>query len=100
MNLKPTLSALIIAAIPMAAQAGQASVLTLQLNEPLSTSSQATRQGNEAHVPVVAFPGAIENGGTSAAMAKARAMLNAEDDHTQAIEVAGDRLKLARKATR
>lgn len=100
MNLKPTLSALIIAAIPMAAQAGQASVLTLQLNEPLSTSSQATRQGNEAHVPMMDVSGPVGNDGNSAAMSKARATLNAKDDHTQAIEVAGDRLKLARKATR
>lgn len=100
MKLKPTLSALIIAAIPMAAQAGQASVLTMQLNEPLSTSSQTTNQGAEAHVPVVGFSGAIGNDGNSAAMAKARDTLNAKDHHTQAIEVAGGPLTPAREATK
>ncbi|MDX1464663.1 MAG: hypothetical protein R3215_03060 [Halomonas sp.] len=99
MNLKPTLSALIIAAIPMATQAGQASTLTMQLNEPLSTSSQATSQGNEAHSPMMDVPGAIENDGNSTAMAKARATLNAKDHHTSVKKVAGDSLKPAREAT-
>ncbi|WP_280553704.1 hypothetical protein [Halomonas sp. 25-S5] len=100
MKLKPILSALMIAAIPVAAQAGQASVLTLQLNEPLSTSRQATRQGNEAHVPMMDISGAIGNDGNSTALAKARATLNAKDHHTQAIELAGGPLTPARKATK
>ncbi|MDW7748326.1 hypothetical protein [Halomonas sp.] len=99
MKLKPILSALMIAATPVVAQAGQASVLTMQLNEPLSTSRQATGQGNEAHVPMMDVSGAIGNDGNSAAMVKARATLNAKDHHTRSIEEAGDLLEPAREAT-
>lgn len=99
MKLKPTLSALMIATIPMAAQAGQASVLTMQLNESLATSHQAASQGNDAHVPMREFTGAIGNDGNSTAMAKARATLNAKHHHATVIEVAGDPLKPAREAT-
>ncbi|KGE76792.1 hypothetical protein [Halomonas salina] len=99
MKLKTILSALAIAAIPMAAQAGQASALTMQLSEPLSTSSQAISQGNEAYSPVVDVSGAIENNGDSTAMAKVRATLNAKNHHVSVKEVAGDSLKPARDAT-
>ncbi|SDN94252.1 hypothetical protein [Vreelandella arcis] len=99
MNLRPTLSALIIAAIPMAAQAGQASELTMQLNEPLSTSSQVADQDSQAHVSVMDISREIENEGKSAAMAKARAILNAKHQHKTDIEVTGDPLQPAREAT-
>lgn len=42
MKFKPTLFALFIAALPMVAQAGQASERSIQLHEPLSTPEQAT----------------------------------------------------------
>ncbi len=99
MKLKLTLPALMIATIPMNAQAGQASVLTMQLNDPLATSHQTTSQGNEAHVPMMDVSGAIGNDGNSTAMAKARAILNAKHHHATVIEVAGDPLKPAREAT-
>lgn len=100
MKLKPTLSALMIAAIPMAVQAGQASVLTMQLNAPLSTSSQTTLRSAEEHVPMMDFSGAIENDGNSTTMAKARANLNGEHRDRTGVELTGAPLRPSRNATK
>lgn len=94
MKLKPMLSALLITALPMAAQAGQAPALTMQLNEPL-----ATTQGASAQETVVNVSGPVENQGNSTAMAKARAALEAQYHQTTDIELTGDPLKPAKEAT-
>lgn len=94
MSLKPMLSALLIAAIPMAAQAGQAPALTSQLNDPLATTQQAPAQ--EA---VINVAGSIENEGSSTAMTKARATLKAQHRQATNIELTGDPLTPAKKAT-
>ncbi|MBF7053110.1 hypothetical protein IOC61_07215 [Halomonas sp. KAO] len=93
MSLKPMLSALLIAAIPMAAQAGQAPALTSQLNEPLAT------QQAPAQETVMSVSGPIENEGSSTAMAKARATLKAQHRQATNIELTGDPLTPAKKAT-
>jgi len=95
MTLKSIFPAVLIAAMPMAAQAGQASTLTLQLNEPLSNSSSF--QGTATNVPPLSA--AIEREGSSAAMAKARAHLEARYHRVTDIELTGDPLKPAREAT-
>ncbi|MDY7116916.1 hypothetical protein RAN53_11195 [Halomonas sp. SSL-5] len=99
MKLKLTLSALLIAGVPMAAQAGQAPALTMQLNEPLAYSGQATSPSAETHAPLTASSAAIENQGASAAMAKARARLEAQHRHVTDIELTVDPLTPAREAT-
>ncbi|MCL7928635.1 hypothetical protein [Halomonas llamarensis] len=100
MKLRTTLLALVIAAVPMVAQAGQASERTMQLNEPLKASSQAIHQNADtAAVSVmdVSQKSVIE--GDSTAMKKARIILKAKNQHETDIESSADQLEPARKAT-
>ncbi|MCW4152006.1 hypothetical protein OM427_21035 [Halomonas sp. 18H] len=88
-------AALLLTALPLAAQAGQASDKTQQLNEPLATAApQSSAPGADASAesdPVA--------GGGSAAMARARAELRARQLHQTDIAVGPDPLKPAREAT-
>ncbi|WP_069383942.1 hypothetical protein [Halomonas caseinilytica] len=99
MKFKPMFSALLIAALPLAAQAGQASALTQQLNEPLSTASQTEDQKIQGHAPVADVSSVLVAEGSSAAMTKARLKLQAKQQHTTDIAVTGDPLALAHEAT-
>lgn len=100
MKFKAIISTLVITAIPMAVQAGQASALTMKLHEPLSGLGQITIQDSESHNPMVNVSGEIENNRDSDAMAKARSNLNAKNYHVLVKEVEGDSLKLARASTK
>ncbi|MFM9269220.1 hypothetical protein ACJ7V3_03010 [Halomonas elongata] len=99
MQIKPMLSALLIAALPLAAQAGQASALTMQLNEPLSTASQTEDQEIQGHAPIADASSDIVADGGSAAMAEARLKLRAQQQHKTDIAVTGNPLGLAQEAT-
>ncbi|MDR5875734.1 hypothetical protein LPL18_015475 [Halomonas sp. CUBES01] len=99
MKLKTTLSALVIAAVPMAAQAGQASERTMELNEPLQTAGQVTHQDAGTSVSVMDVSQGIVSEGDSTAMAKARANLQANYQHETDIELSADELAPAREAT-
>ncbi|WP_275289006.1 hypothetical protein [Halomonas elongata] len=99
MKLKPMFSALLIAALPIAAQAGQASALTMQLNEPLSAPSQAADQDIQHHAAMADVSSDIVADGGSDAMAKARLKLRAEQQHKTDIAVSEDPLAPAREAT-
>ncbi|PSJ21057.1 hypothetical protein CVH10_14005 [Halomonas sp. ND22Bw] len=91
MNTKLTLSALLIAALPLAAQAhDNASERALQLNQqPLSAPSH---QASNVQVDV------DQANGDSWAMKEARASLPSHSDETH-IDVSGDPLTLAKQAT-
>lgn len=91
MNTKLTLSALLIAALPLVAQAGTAAERALALHqEPLSTLNQGFTEA--PHATSVAL------GGDSAAMQKARAALQAKGSETRFAD-SGDALRLGREAT-
>lgn len=92
----PMLTAILLTTVSMAAQAGQASVLTQQLNEPLAPYVQGTAGQAWSDVPVAER---LEQGGSSAAMAKARARLAAHHRQVTDIELTGDPLTPAREAT-
>lgn len=77
MTFKPTLAALLIAAMPVAAQAGQASALSMQFSEPLSAVQQGTAQSVSGVETLRGLASAFEHADQSAAMAESRARLNA-----------------------
>ncbi|GED22601.1 hypothetical protein [Halomonas halmophila] len=86
---------LLLTALPLAAQAGQASERTQQLNEPLAAISQHAASAQvEADVE-----SDLVAGGGSAAMAQARAELRAKQQHQTDIAVSNDPLQPAREAT-
>ncbi|MDN3556947.1 hypothetical protein [Halomonas maura] len=92
MNTKLTLSALLIAALPLAAQADNAAERALQLNQaPLAPLSQNAR-------PVHQKIETVEFDGDSAAMQQARANLKARPIETRFAATA-DGLAPARDAT-
>lgn len=99
MKLRTTLSALVIAAVPMVSQAGQASERTMQLNEPLKTTGQVTHQDAGTATSVMDISQDIVSEGNSAAMTKARANLQAKYQHETDIELSADELAPAREAT-
>lgn len=92
MNTKLTLSALLLAALPLAAQADTAAERALRLNQaplaPLNQEARPVRQTIETD----------EFGGDSAAMQQARARLEARPIETR-FAAAGDGLTPARDAT-
>ncbi|USZ51104.1 hypothetical protein [Halomonas sp. DN3] len=102
MTFKPTLAALLITAMPVAVQAGQASALSMQFSEPLSAVQQGTAQSVSGKETLRALAGALEHADQSAAMADSRARLNAMyragDGHGGKSTNAG--LLLARNATK
>ncbi|MDT8893443.1 hypothetical protein RSO41_02140 [Halomonas sp. I1] len=95
MKTKLMTASLLLATLPLAAQADPASERALQLGEPLSAVSQ--------HAPtaqIQADPSAdLVAGSGSAAMAKARLKLRAQQQHETNIAVTEDPLKPAREAT-
>lgn len=92
MNAKLTLSALLIAALPLAAQADNAAERALQLNQaPLSTMSQPSPSAADA-----IEAGRVRDG--SAAMQKARAALENHSAETR-FAASDDGLAPAREAT-
>ncbi|WP_069384871.1 hypothetical protein [Halomonas caseinilytica] len=93
MKAKLMTASLLLAALPLAAQADPATERTLQLNEPLTAVSQ--------HAPATqadASSDLVAEGGSDA-MAKARLKLRAQQQHETDIAVTGDPLAPARKAT-
>lgn len=93
MKIKLIISALLIAALPAIAQAGQATDRSMQLSEPLSTEqSQATTHlGSTSNL--------VEQG-SSTAMSAARAKLNAtQQAHESNVAATANQLQLAREAT-
>ncbi|MCO7248048.1 hypothetical protein [Halomonas sp. Mc5H-6] len=98
MKLKTTLSALVIVALPMVAQADPATERAIQLSEPLKTG-QVTQQDADTSVSVMDLSQDIVSEGDSAAMKKARASLRAGNQHETDIQLSADQLELARQAT-
>lgn len=92
MNIKLTLSALLIAALPLAAQADHAAERALQLNQAPLAPRQLVAQ------PLRPTIGTIEPGGDSAAMQQARSALQARPVETRFATTA-DGLGPARDAT-
>ncbi|USZ51105.1 hypothetical protein [Halomonas sp. DN3] len=72
MAIKPTLAALLIAAIAMAAQAGLATAFSRQLSEPLSAVQQAATYHASREGAVMDMASAYEHADQSAAMAESR----------------------------
>jgi len=99
MNAKLTLSALLIAALPLTAQAGPATERALVLNtESLSapsTNDQRVASGGTSQV--VQRPHIADNG--SEALANARLRLHADQARATAFAMTDDDLGLARQAT-
>lgn len=99
MNTKLTLSALLIAALPLTAQADSATERALVLNtEPLSavsTDDQRVAHGDTSKV--VQRTHIADNG--SEALANARLRLHAEQARATAFAMTDDDLGLARQAT-
>ncbi|ATJ82434.1 hypothetical protein [Halomonas beimenensis] len=92
MNTKLTLSALLLAALPLVAHDDNATERALQLNqEPLSTLSQGGATATSG-------PGAAEIGGDSETMRQAREALQARGGETRFAD-SGDDLRLGREAT-
>ena len=100
MKFKPTLFALFIAALPMAAQAGQASERSIQLHEPLSTPKQATTQDAPEPVAMMTIAQTFEHADQSTAMAKARANLSAQYQDVPRVKASNDALQLSLNATK
>ncbi|GKW47931.1 hypothetical protein [Halomonas sp. NCCP-2165] len=102
MTIKPTLAALLIAAIPMAAQAGQATALAMQLSEPLSAVQQADTHSISGDGAVRDIASAYEHADQSTAMAESRARLNTRyrDSEVNSAKLTSAGLQLARNATK
>ncbi|SEM80763.1 hypothetical protein [Halomonas caseinilytica] len=95
MKAKLMTASLLLAALPLAAQADHATERTLQFSEPLSAVSQ---HAPTAQVQADASSDLVAEGGSDA-MAKARLKLRAQQQHETDIAVTGDPLAPARKAT-
>ncbi|ALM51721.1 hypothetical protein [Halomonas huangheensis] len=91
MKIKLITASLLLAALPLAAQADPATERALQLSEPLSASTS----GNDVYqMPTDVLSHVIADG-SSTAMAKARLNLYAQQQGATNIEVDGDPLQLA-----
>ncbi|ALM51713.1 hypothetical protein [Halomonas huangheensis] len=91
MKIKLITASLLLAALPLAAQADPATEGALQLSEPLSARSQANEV---SQMPTDVLSHVIAEG-NSTAMAKARLNLYAQQQDATSIDVDGNPLQLA-----
>lgn len=96
MNIKLITASFLISALPLSAQADPATERALQLSEPLSTKTQATQVSS----PLADVLSDIVAEGSSAAMAKARLKLSAQQQEATDIAISENARQLTLNSTK